>query len=82
VVAPYMTAREAAAYLKCSAGYLSKGRVTGEGPRFLKLGKAIRYRLEDLDAWASDRMHDSTAGYSSRALPDFVSRKPGKKRAR
>jgi hypothetical protein len=65
-VAPYLTPHEAANHLNCSGGYLSKGRVTGEGPRFLKLGKAIRYRLEDLDAWANDRMHDSTAEYSTR----------------
>jgi hypothetical protein len=76
-VTPYLTPHQAANHLNCSGGYLSKGRVTGEGPRFLKLGKAIRYRLEDLDAWASDRMHGSTAEYSSRAeVPEFVARKP------
>ena len=32
---------------------LRKWRSQGRGPRFLKLGGAVRYRLSDVEAWIS-----------------------------
>lgn len=46
------TAREAAAYLKVSVHTLQNWRVLGQGPGFLKLGKAVRYRAAVVVAWA------------------------------
>jgi len=46
------TVSEAARWAKCSESYLNKMRLTGEGPRFVRLGRAVRYRQEDLEAWA------------------------------
>ncbi len=46
-----LTEREAALYLKSSCSTLSKRRLTGDGPPFFKIGRAIRYRRIDLDAW-------------------------------
>lgn len=40
---------------------LEKMRVAGEGPPFVKLGRAVRYRLCDLDAWAASRLTTSTS---------------------
>ncbi len=59
----YTNTRGAAAHLACSASFLEKCRVTGGGPAFVKLGRAVRYRLEDLDAFASARVHGSTSEY-------------------
>ena len=42
---------EAAAYLHLSPRTLERYRVTGEGPRFLKLGRRVLYRRADLDTW-------------------------------
>ena len=43
---------EAAEYVGLAASTLEKMRVTGEGPRFLRLGgRAIGYDIKDLDAW-------------------------------
>ncbi len=56
-----MTTGEAAASLGLSASYLNKMRVTGCGPVFLKLSRAVRYRQADLDAWTSSRRHSSTS---------------------
>jgi predicted DNA-binding transcriptional regulator AlpA len=40
---------------------LEKLRVTGEGPAFVKLGRAVRYRICDLDSWAAARVVTSTS---------------------
>lgn len=53
---------EAAAYLGLSKSTLEKRRLTGDGPRYTKLGpKVVSYLLEDLDAWADARMRNSTS---------------------
>lgn len=41
----------AANYVGLSVPTLQKKRSNGDGPRFLKLGRSVRYRLSDLDAW-------------------------------
>jgi len=56
-----MTTGEAAAILGLSASYLNKMRVTGCGPVFLKLSRAVRYTQADLDGWISSRRHSSTS---------------------
>jgi hypothetical protein len=60
----YLNTKGAAGHLACSTSYLEKCRVTGGGPRFHKIGKAVRYRIEELDAFASAREHRSTAEYA------------------
>ncbi|MBB4858284.1 putative DNA-binding transcriptional regulator AlpA [Novosphingobium chloroacetimidivorans] len=40
---------------------LRKLRLTGAGPRFLKLGRAVRYREADLEEWLSARSVVSTS---------------------
>ena len=49
-----LNSSEAAAYLNLQGGRrgMEFMRTKGKGPKFIKLsGKAIRYRLEDLQAW-------------------------------
>jgi len=52
-----LTDPEAATYLGVSLSFLRQGRMEGRranrspGPPFIKLGKAIRYDIQDLDAW-------------------------------
>lgn len=52
---------EAAAYVGLSKPTLERFRVTGEGPHFVKLGGAVRYRKEDLDKWIEGRRFRSTS---------------------
>lgn len=40
---------------------LNNLRVAGNGPPFLKLGRSVRYRVADLDAWLAERMVGSTS---------------------
>ena len=56
--------REAAEYTGCSVSTLAKRRMTGDGPRFIKIGRSIRYRRGDLDAWLASHMRNSTTEYS------------------
>jgi excisionase family DNA binding protein len=45
----YLKPREAAAYLNSSTSTLAKRRLYGNGPRYHRIGTAIRYRKSDLD---------------------------------
>jgi predicted DNA-binding transcriptional regulator AlpA len=51
----------AAAYVGLSVSTLNKLRIVGEGPQFVKLGHAVRYRVEDLAAWIAANLHRSTS---------------------
>lgn len=42
---------EVAAMLALSVRTLQAWRVKGEGPRFVRLGRAIRYRYSDVVVW-------------------------------
>ena len=52
---------ETASYLRLSKPTLERLRLTGDGPPYCKLGKAVRYRKSDLDAWLASRLTRSTS---------------------
>ena len=53
---------DAAAYLGTGVPTLEKWRLTGTGPRFVRLGsRAIGYDLADLDQWIEQRKRVSTS---------------------
>jgi len=56
------TTRQAAQYLGLSISTLNKWRCYGFGPRYLKLGRAVRYRQEELDRYLDTRILSSTLG--------------------
>lgn len=47
----YFKPREAADYVRSSTSTLAKRRMNKQGPDFVRLGRAIRYRQRDLDDW-------------------------------
>jgi excisionase family DNA binding protein len=53
---------EAAQYLGLQKTTLEAWRSRGEGPRFVKLGRAVRYRQSDLEAWIESRVRTNTLG--------------------
>jgi excisionase family DNA binding protein len=57
----YLTPREAASYLRTSTSTLAKRRLSSDGPAFTRIGRAIRYRREDLDAYMAGRLVRSTS---------------------
>ena len=40
---------------------LERWRWTGEGPRYLKIGGRVVYRLEDIEAYEARQLRDSTS---------------------
>jgi predicted DNA-binding transcriptional regulator AlpA len=68
-----LTAKDAASLLRLSTSYLAKARMRGDGPAYLKLGRAIRYRDSDLLDWVKSRSRVST----SRCTDYACSRKNG-----
>ena len=56
----FMT-KEAAGYIGLKKSTLEAWRVRGGGPVFLKLGKAVRYRKEDLENFINSRLRTSTS---------------------
>jgi molybdenum cofactor biosynthesis enzyme MoaA len=58
---PFLTTREAAHYVCLSFRTLEKMRLTGNGPRFRKHGRYVRYHINDLDAWSEGQRHCSTS---------------------
>lgn len=51
----------AADYLGYAESTLEKKRLSGEGPVFIKLGRAVVYDTRDLDAWLAARRATSTS---------------------
>jgi hypothetical protein len=51
VLSELMTARQLAARWGCTVGHLANLRSLGAGPTYLKIGGAIRYRVDDVGAY-------------------------------
>jgi hypothetical protein len=58
---PFLTTKQATHYLCLSSRTLEKMRLTGNGPRFRKHGRYVRYHINDLDIWSEGRRHHSTS---------------------
>lgn len=57
---------ELAARLNISPRTLERWRWTGEGPRFMKVGGRVVYRLEDVEGYEDSQLRNSTAEISSK----------------
>lgn len=52
----YMTTREAADFLGFTAGTLRVWRSQGKGPSYYKVGNAVRYKIDDVEAWKNENV--------------------------
>jgi excisionase family DNA binding protein len=59
-----LTTNEAADLLRVSRQSLAKWRVSGDGPPYLKLGRRVLYRSDDLESWLGARRRRSTSSIS------------------
>ena len=57
------TVKEAAHFLGLSKSTLDKWRVYGKGPVFIKMGRCVRYRQEDLHKYVAGKSVSSTSMY-------------------
>ena len=55
-----LTTPEVAERLRVSTSFLAKARVSGLGPRFIKVGRACRYRSSDIEAYERSCARTST----------------------
>ena len=59
-----LTEAEAARTLGFTPRFLQERRYRGGGPKFVRVSaRAIRYRPEDLQAWAAERVRTSTSDF-------------------
>ena len=58
---PFLTTKEAAAWLGLTPNTLEKWRVHGGGPPYRKHGRYVRYHLDDLIAWSEASKRSSTS---------------------
>lgn len=57
-----LTTAEAAKYLNASKRFLENRRIVGGGPLYVSYSKKmVRYRIEDLQAWVTDKLRESTS---------------------
>lgn len=65
-----LSTEEAAQYLSMSTHWLKTSRFRPEldGPSYIKMGRSVRYDINDLDAWISERRlrgtHEAFGGAS------------------
>lgn len=53
--------KELAQYLGKSTAWCERSRWAGEGPRFIKLGRHVRYKAEDVAAWIDENSKQSSS---------------------
>ena len=58
-----LTVDQAATYLGLARSTLNKWRCQGEGPSFIKMGRAVRYRTTDLEGFLEESASNSTSEY-------------------
>jgi len=60
-ITPPLTTVEAAQYLNLKPSTLEVWRCQGRGPRFVRLGRSIRYRVKDLDEFMEKGLRTNTS---------------------
>ncbi|MCV7686176.1 helix-turn-helix domain-containing protein [Micrococcus luteus] len=56
-----MTPEGLSAYIGTPTTTLAHWRYVGKGPRFVKIGRSVRYRASDVAAWLEAQTRQSTA---------------------
>ena len=56
-----LTQDEVAELLKLSVRTVERLRVSGTGPKFLRILRSVRYRPSDVEAWLASRLRGSTS---------------------
>ena len=59
-----LTPKEAAQFLRVSVSFLAKARMRGDGPKYRKLSRAVRYLRSDLSDWLRACARTSTSEWA------------------
>ena len=63
-----LNAEDAAQFLSLSQSTLAKMRLSGNSPRYVKMGRRVAYRQNDLESWIETQSFRSTAEYTGGKL--------------
>jgi predicted DNA-binding transcriptional regulator AlpA len=58
---PLLHPRDAARMLNVSVSWLAKARLSGTGPRYVKIGRSVRYPESAIREFIKSRMRGSTS---------------------
>ncbi len=59
-----LTQKQVEQYLQLKASTLEQWRLAGKGPKFIRLGRSIRYRIEDIEDFVETlTRYNSTSEY-------------------
>lgn len=58
---PLITASDLSEYLGVPTGTLANWRYQGRGPAFVRLGRHVRYRAQDVLDWISEQVSDGAS---------------------
>jgi predicted DNA-binding transcriptional regulator AlpA len=58
---PLLHPRDAAKMLNVSVSWLAKARLSGTGPRYVKIGRSVRYPESSIREFIKGRMRGSTS---------------------
>jgi hypothetical protein len=58
---PMLSTAEAAARVGCAPVTLARYRIAGDGPIFVKIGRLVKYRDDDLENWIVGKRRTSTS---------------------
>jgi predicted DNA-binding transcriptional regulator AlpA len=58
---PLLTTDATSKTANVSKSYLNKARLTGDGPSFIKIGRAVRYELAEVERWITSKRRTSTS---------------------
>ena len=70
--------KQAAEYVGCSASLLNHLRIEGyakdgmAGPKFIRIGRSVRYLREDLDAWLEQFERFQTIAQENAANDEYL----------
>ena len=56
VLAPLLTAEQVGVYLGVPLGTLANWRYQGRGPTFVRFGRHVRYRADDVNTWIDSHL--------------------------
>jgi hypothetical protein len=63
-VAVWLDPTLAARHIGFAPATLAKYRCNGQGPRFSRVNRSIRYHVDQLDQWLQEHSFASTSGYA------------------
>jgi hypothetical protein len=77
MTATHLSQRDLARRLRISPRTLEGWRWRGEGPRFVKAGGRVLYRLEDVEAFEAEQLRQGTPRRRNSRLSSSIGAKDG-----